>query len=286
MVTDPAPSIRAAELPDRPAINALLARAAFRHQHLDWLTPPELLGSSPYLLALQGQRPHALLACPPDPATIAWLRLFSVAAQFPLERTWKSLWQAAHHELHQSGVQTVLALLQERWLAPLLVASGFRPSIEVVVLDTRLRGNVGQDPGNWKIREMEEADLSQVCALDHAAFSPIWQNSPRVLEKAFSMASSATICVHQGLLVGYQISTSTTLAAHLARLGVHPEFQKLGIGRSLVQNLMQQAFSQGSRILTVNTQADNLGAINLYHSLGFRPSGGSHSVYQLQLQVD
>ena len=59
-------------------------------------------------------------------------------------------------------------------------------------------------------------------------------------------------------------------------LGVHPEFQRLGMGRLLMEGLLEWVRTQpGEPILRVelNVLADNDRAIPLYESLGFAAEG-------------
>ena len=87
-------------------------------------------------------------------------------------------------------------------------------------------------------------------------------------------------------MAGYQISTSTPMGGHLARLAVLPENQDHGIGKALLVDLLSQFARRGIVKVTVNTQADNLSSLNLYHKLGFHLTGEEYPVYQLNLPAD
>ena len=63
--------------------------------------------------------------------------------------------------------------------------------------------------------------------------------------------------------------------AHVGVLfvGVHPKVQRRGIGRTLMQHLIDHARAQGLRRLELNVRSDNAGAQALYRALGFRHEG-------------
>jgi len=83
-----------------------------------------------------------------------------------------------------------------------------------------------------------------------------------------------------GQLLGYQISTATTMGGHLARLAVHPAAQGGGIGYALVHDMLSQFTRRGARQVTVNTQQDNLVSLALYQKAGFKRTGEEYPVYQ------
>jgi ribosomal protein S18 acetylase RimI-like enzyme len=72
-----------------------------------------------------------------------------------------------------------------------------------------------------------------------------------------------------GGLAGFAVSGAGTSIAYLQRLAVDPRSQGRGIGRSLVRSSARWAKRMGSRVLMLNTQIDNDGAIALYESEGF-----------------
>ncbi len=62
--------------------------------------------------------------------------------------------------------------------------------------------------------------------------------------------------------------------AVLWALRVLPCLQKLGIGSRLVAACEEEARRRGYRVMELAIDADNPGALRLYHRLGYRPAGG------------
>lgn len=267
---------------DRNRIGAFLTNAEHKHFHLDWFSVFDILDEQPFLLLTDGENPLAILACPPDPPQVAWIRLFAVReAQREVEQ-WQTLWEIARGSAIELGASCATALSTREWFSHLLQASNFNLANEVLFLewsnsDPQVDLHQANELG---IRMMQKDDLADVVAIDHAAFDPVWSLSLRSLTAAFSLASLATVLEADGQIVAYQISTASALGAHLARLAVLPDKQGQGFGRALVQHVLRVHSRRGLGRVSVNTQADNLSSQRLYHSLGFQETGQRYPLYQ------
>jgi ribosomal protein S18 acetylase RimI-like enzyme len=62
---------------------------------------------------------------------------------------------------------------------------------------------------------------------------------------------------------------------HVGRLGmgVRPEWRRQGIGRQMLEACLSLAREAGIEKVELEVFADNVGAVRLYESLGFRPEG-------------
>lgn len=58
---------------------------------------------------------------------------------------------------------------------------------------------------------------------------------------------------------------------YLTAVMVHPEFRRQGIGRRIVTHAVHEAFQLGAKKVVLHVRSDNLPALRLYQSLGFRP---------------
>lgn len=275
-------TVRPATPEDVRSLANLLHFEAHVHRHLDWRPPLDWVGHQPYLLAERDGDVIAALACPPDPPGIAWIRLFAVATDISIRQTWTDLWGAALEQFLGLGESlSVAAIPLHNWFRTLLDESDFEKTHNVVVLSWRRGASTRSGvPSGQKIRNMGLADLSQVVAVDMAAFDLVWQNSLMSLEIAFRQAAVATVAEEAGEIIGYQISTATPMGGHLARLAVIPQQQGRGVGRALVADLLAQFERRGAQVITVNTQEDNLASLSLYRKAGFNRTGEEYPVYQ------
>jgi len=276
--------VRSAVLTDQRQIANLMHFSPTIHRHLDWRYPLDWIGSPPFfVLENQGQIISAL-ACPPDPLSVAWVRLFVNSGRLSLEQSWQLLWDAARLDLSHKQGYTVAAIVLQDWYHSLLINSGFSSRQSIVMLERDGPSPVDISlPAGLSIRSMLQYDLPAVAEVDAAAFEPLWQNSFSSLERAYPQAVLATVAEADGQVLGYQLSTRNPLGAHLARLAVRPELQGRGVGRLLVADLIQQAERHGMYHLTVNTQSDNAASLALYRKIGFHETGERYPVYQLQV---
>jgi ribosomal protein S18 acetylase RimI-like enzyme len=286
MIFKPQTTIRPAVAGDRPRLANLIHFEVYVHRHLDWRTPLEWIGEPPYLVLEQRKEIVAALACPPDPPEVAWLRLFAVTQPHSIERAFESLWNGALDLLKtMKEVKWAAALCLWPWFARLLEEQGFEQNTRVVMLSWENDPLPAvYEPAGLTIRPMNFDDIPIVQKVDAAAFSAIWQNSHMSLELAYQQAVIATVAEYQGQLVGYQISTPTPIGGHLARLAVLPDCQNLGIGYTLVRDLLIQFKRRGAHKVTVNTQKDNPFSIKLYQKLGFYMTGEEYPVYIYNLE--
>jgi ribosomal protein S18 acetylase RimI-like enzyme len=274
------PVIRSALTADRSFLTNLIRSSPKVHRHLDWRDPVDWIGSPPYLLAEIQGRIIAGLACPPDPPSIAWLRLFVNDGTIPVQEAWQLLWPSSIDLLKRKGPCNAAAIVLHDWMMELLVEAGFSTQQSIVLLERDKNVPVERsDHQDVVIRLMMVYDLPLVADVDASAFENLWQNGLSILEKAFPQAIFATVAEIDGRLVGYQISTRNQFGIHLARLAVQVEVQGKGIGTILVTDLIHRAGERGITRITVNTQSDNASSLTLYHRLDFRETGPRYPVY-------
>ncbi len=273
--------IRAAEDDDRQAVANLIHFENRSHRHLDWRRPLDWIGYPPYLVAEKNGSLLGAFACPPDPPEVAWLRLFAVSAQWEANAAWEAFWPRVCEALESLGNPIVAAIPLQPWMQDLLDEHGFYCVHKVISLLWQSQPVEPRPcPPQLIVRPMNLQDLPEVAGLDEAAFGPIWRNSQGALEIAFWQSALATVAEWDGQIAGYQISTPGPMGGHLARLAVHPDWQRNGIGYALVQDVLDQFRRKGALHVTVNTQEENYSSIGLYEKAGFRRTGESYPVYQ------
>lgn len=276
--------VRAAVPGDQQKIADLIFLESHVHRHLDWRAPVDWLGHTPYWVIEEGRRLAGALACPPDPESIAWIRLFVYATHLSGQEAWRLMWEGARQELRERGHVTAAAIAVQRWLDPILLGAGFELAGQIILLerDDQPRPRI-HNPASIHLRPMQPADLEAVVDVDAAAFDPLWRNSLPALAKAFQVASYASIAEDASGLIGYQLSTGSEFGTHLARLAVRPQIQRRGVGAALIGDLLSHVPEAMAARVTVNTQADNAASLALYHRLGFRRTGERYPVYRLEV---
>jgi ribosomal-protein-alanine N-acetyltransferase len=270
---------------DRDQLAHLIFNESSVHRHLDWRTPLEWIGYPPYLAIEQNGRIKSVLACPPDPPGIGWVRVFATEKSFLVQNAWNILWANVLSFLKGKEGTKVAVITLQNWYREILECSNFSIHQQIVMLTWmgKIFPEVKQ-PAGFLLRNMDEMDIPRVAEVDASAFDPLWQNSPNALCKAFGQAALATVIEVQGIIVGYQLSTKNPLGGHLARLAVLPEQQSKGIGYFLVTDMICQLTRSGVHSISVNTQSDNLISLSLYKKIGFSETGERFPVYEYEVK--
>jgi ribosomal protein S18 acetylase RimI-like enzyme len=271
--------VRRAVAEDQQQIANLMFYEANIHRHLDWRTPIDWLGSPNYWVLDDGSRISGVLACPEDPARVAWIRLFGYLTHLSAAEAWRPLWEMVRATAVEQEQTQIAAIVIKHWFQNLLLSSGFELKQSIVLLE--LRGENFHSfpmPQDMTIRLMRDEDLKAVAQLDLEAFGHFWHNSFESLKRAKSQSSYATVAEDSSGLIGYQLSTGNPFGTHLARLGVKKEAQGRGVGTALVSELIHNLDPNRMARLSVNTQADNAASLALYKKIGFTLTGEHYPV--------
>ncbi len=265
---------------DRTQLANMVHFGTYVHRHLDWRQPLEWIDKPAFYVVESYGRILAALSCAPDPADVAWIRLFVTNSQVKPPEAWKMMWPEIEQDLKKTEISVLAAIPIQKWLQELLPANGFKMENNVVSLawDAPPETALAEDP-NLPIRLMTESDIAQVVEVDRNAFKPLWQNSRDLIHLAFSQAALATVAYDEQGIIGYQITTPTQYGAHLGRLAVLPRAQGKGIGIGLVRNLQNFLSKQKPIRISVNTQTDNQRSLSLYKKAGFTPTSETFPVY-------
>lgn len=283
MIFNTQTTVRAVSDQDRTQLANMIHFGTYVHRHLDWRPPLDWIGHEPFFTLESDGRLIAALACPPDPPSIAWVRVFFCSSHFPQNKAWEQLWPPSVDVLKGMSVETVAAIPLQKWFRELLTQHGFDHIHNIISLAWEPDHGIKLPPAKKvQIREMTEADFKQVSQIDSSAFGSLWQNSINLLHLAYDQANFATVAVDDQGIIGYQITTPTQYGAHLGRLATHPRAQSKGVGYALVRDLQSRFHPSQSFRLSVNTQDTNKISLALYHKAGFIETPEIFPVYQFK----
>ena len=129
------------------------------------------------------------------------------------------------------------------------------------------------------IQVMNESHVAQVAELEKRCFTAPWsENSIRY--ELTNPISLWLVAVEDGKLLGYVGSQSVMGEADMMNVAVEPESRRRGIGRRLVEDLVQALKDRQVNSLTLEVRASNEPAKALYEQLGFLQIGRRPNYYR------
>jgi ribosomal-protein-alanine N-acetyltransferase len=128
------------------------------------------------------------------------------------------------------------------------------------------------------LRPMEAADLEAVLAIERRAFRQPWSRAFFEKELGASQAR-LVVALADDAIAGYTCRWRVADEVHLLNVAVGPESRGLGIGRRLVEAVIEEGRATGARVVYLEVRAGNVVARRLYRDLGFRALGIRRAYY-------
>lgn len=121
---------------------------------------------------------------------------------------------------------------------------------------------------------------SDIAQLHAQLFSPAWDEAGVRALLDHPAATSFVATLGQPTdVVGFVVAQLAADEAEILSVGVSLPFQRLGIGRMLVEGLSRALQRAEVRRLFLEVADDNISALALYSRLGFEPTGRRKAYY-------
>jgi|GraSoiStandDraft_43_1057313.scaffolds.fasta_scaffold107313_2 [ribosomal protein S18]-alanine N-acetyltransferase len=132
------------------------------------------------------------------------------------------------------------------------------------------------------IRPAAAADLVSVLAIEHDSPSAAqWKNSDYA--KALNEPTRLFLVAEEeadNRVIGFLVASTATEEWELENIAVSPAARRRGIGRALMNALIQQAQHRGALEIRQEVRVSNSAAQNLGRSAGFLPEGRRKGYYR------
>lgn len=129
------------------------------------------------------------------------------------------------------------------------------------------------------IERMKENHVPQIATLEKSIFSDPWSGNS--VKSELSNPLSLWLVAADGETVAGYIGSQTVLGeSDMMNLAVRESYRRSGVGRALVEALIEALRAVGSKCLTLEVRFSNLPAIRLYESLGFSQVGIRKNYYE------
>lgn len=131
---------------------------------------------------------------------------------------------------------------------------------------------------------MHLADLDEVMAIEQAVYSHPWTR--KNFDDTISNRDFAWVARHpDGELLGYFVHMVVMDESHLLTIAVKESVQRQGLGRFLLQKLIEHARLMKLKSVLLEVRQSNIRALELYEALGFVEIGRRKNYYQLTQQL-
>lgn len=130
---------------------------------------------------------------------------------------------------------------------------------------------------NFHIRRMSESDLDGVMVGENASYATPWNEG--IFRDCLATGYHGFVLEQAERIAGHAMMSVAVGEAHILNLCIYPEFQARGLGRRLLQRLLDHAASMDADTAFLEVRASNRLAIALYESEGFNEIGERRGYY-------
>jgi [ribosomal protein S18]-alanine N-acetyltransferase len=133
-------------------------------------------------------------------------------------------------------------------------------------------------PVALEIRPMLDIDVSAVVAVERASYQFPW--SEGIFRDCLRVGYVCRVMDCGGDIAGYAIMSFGAGEAHILNICVREDFRSRGVGRSVLNYLIDRARIAGMQDAYLEVRPTNVSAIRLYVAMGFEQVGMRRGYYQ------
>jgi [ribosomal protein S18]-alanine N-acetyltransferase len=136
------------------------------------------------------------------------------------------------------------------------------------------------------IKPISVNEIEPVVILDRLCFGGLWSIDSYRRELTNDNSHFLGVAIDKTLepetdgIIGFGCFWAILDEAHITLLGIHPQYQRQGLGKLLLTALLDKARSIDMARATLEVRASNQGAIQLYEQFGFQTVGRRKKYYQ------
>ena len=126
---------------------------------------------------------------------------------------------------------------------------------------------------------MRPEDLDEVLAIERVSFSMPWSRGAFLYEMQQNRVARCWVMHEDARVLGYLCLWEVADELHITNIAVHPSFRRQGIGRTLLQDVLDDARQRKLRLVVLEVRPSNTEARTLYEAFGFRVTGRRRGYY-------
>lgn len=129
-----------------------------------------------------------------------------------------------------------------------------------------------------KIVKMEEKHIPSVAEIEKMCFSMPWSEASLAGELRNPLAKYL-VAEYNSQVVGYIGANCILGEVDINNIAVSPEYRRCSIGQRLLESFINECFSEGADLITLEVRESNIPAISLYSKFGFERVGLRKNYY-------
>jgi ribosomal-protein-alanine N-acetyltransferase len=122
-----------------------------------------------------------------------------------------------------------------------------------------------------RIRNMTEADLDEVMAIETDIYDYPWTRG--IFQDCMRVGYQCHVLEQDDGIKAYSVLSVGVAEAHVLTLCVRPDSQRQGLGRMMMEHMLELASQGGAETILLEVRPSNESAIRLYHQLQFNEVG-------------
>lgn len=130
-----------------------------------------------------------------------------------------------------------------------------------------------------RLEKMARCHVAQVAELEKICFSAPWSENS-VASELTNPLSLWLVATDGETVAGYIGSQSVEGEADMMNVAVHPDYRRQGVGKMLVDGLVEALKEKGVHSLSLEVRRSNQSAIRLYEKTGFAQAGLRRNYYR------
>jgi ribosomal-protein-alanine N-acetyltransferase len=121
-------------------------------------------------------------------------------------------------------------------------------------------------------------DISAIMAIERNAYAYPW--SERFFRQELQVQCARSFLAEsEGRIAGYVLFWLLPGTVDIHNIAVHQEFRRRGLGRRLLEHVIEEARKRSSARVTLEVRKSNTAAQRLYESAGFQVNGVRQGYY-------
>ena len=126
--------------------------------------------------------------------------------------------------------------------------------------------------------KMSAEHVRQIAEIESLCFSAPWSENA-IASELTNPLSAWFVAVESDKVIGYVGSQTVLGESDMMNLAVLPSYRRQGVGRRLVEVLVDHLTADAVNCLTLEVRASNDAAIDLYNGMGFAEVGRRPNYY-------